>query len=263
MLEVNSPDGTRIATWHDGSGAPLLLVHGSSADHTFWMANRGALERSYDVWLMDRRGRGASGDGAAYSLAREAEDLAAVVQAVGRPVTVLGHSLGGLIALEAALISTNIRQLILYEAPAPWLGARWTDDMDARMQALLDADQRDEAMMHFCRAFAKLPEDLLAFLRTLPVWKVSVETTPSLLRETRMIREYSFDPERLGKIDIPVSIVVGSLSPPNFHESAKTLQAALPRAHLRVWEGHEHQSFLGDPEAFATLVHDCAKACDA
>jgi hypothetical protein len=57
--------------------------------------------------------------------------------------------------------------------------------------------------------------------------------------------------------------VVGALSPPNFLESAKTLQAALPRAHVHVWEGHEHQSFMGDPQGFAKLVHDCIKACGA
>lgn len=259
MLLVDSPDGTRIATWHNGSGDPLLLVHGSCADNTYWAANHTALERTYDVWRMDRRGRGASTDNASYSILREAEDLAAVVQAIGKPVTILGHSLGGLIALETALISTNIRQLILYEAPAPWLGAVWTDDMDARMQAFLEAGQPEEAALVFGCDFAQLPPEQIGFLRTLPVWKIYVDTAAPLLRELRTIKEYRFDAERMAKVNVPVSVVVGALSPPHFHESAKILHAALPKAHLRVFEGHEHQSFMGDPEGFANLVHDCVK----
>lgn len=64
---------------------------------------------------MDRRGRGESGDGPAYSLDREAEDVAALVDSIGQPVNVLGHSYGALCAIKAALLTNNIRRLILYE----------------------------------------------------------------------------------------------------------------------------------------------------
>ena len=44
---------------------------------------------------MDRRGHGASGDSPDYSLQKEAEDVAAVVDSRQGPVAVLGHSFGG------------------------------------------------------------------------------------------------------------------------------------------------------------------------
>jgi pimeloyl-ACP methyl ester carboxylesterase len=62
-----STDGTRIAFWRSGSGLPLLLVHGATADHTTtWRIVLPALEERFAVSAMDRRGRGDSGDSASY-----------------------------------------------------------------------------------------------------------------------------------------------------------------------------------------------------
>ena len=121
MEIIRSQDGTPIAAWQSGVGAPLLLVHGTTADHTVWTPVRAVLERHFSVWTLDRRGRGASGDAAAYALARESEDLAAVIDTIGGAVHVLGHSFGGLCALEAALLTPHIGRLILYE-PTVLLG---------------------------------------------------------------------------------------------------------------------------------------------
>src|SRR5215471_17537852 len=117
MEIIWSKDGTTIAAWRSDVGAPLLLVHGTTADHTVWTPVRVALERHFSVWTLDRRGRGSSGDAAAYALERECEDIAAVIDAIGGAVHVLGHSFGGICALEAALLTPNIGRLILYEPP--------------------------------------------------------------------------------------------------------------------------------------------------
>ena len=87
---VHSRDGTSIAYWRSGAGPPLLLVHGAVADHsTTWRLVLPELEKRFTVYAMDRRGRGGSGDGPAYDLQREAEDVAAVVGAVGGPVSIV------------------------------------------------------------------------------------------------------------------------------------------------------------------------------
>src|SRR5688572_24264216 len=101
MHTVSSRDGTRIAVWRSGHGPPLLLVHGATADHTTtWRSVRSTLEQRFTVFAMDRRGRGGSGDSSAYDLQREAEDVAAVIDFIGEPTAVLGHSYGGLCAIE-------------------------------------------------------------------------------------------------------------------------------------------------------------------
>src|SRR5687768_14900680 len=117
MHTVTSRDRTRIAFWHRGSGPPLLLVHGATASHaTTWRLVLPELERRFTVYAMDRRGRGGSGDAVEYHIQREAEDVVAVIQSIDAPVNLLGHSYGGLCAIEAALLTNRIQRLLLYEA---------------------------------------------------------------------------------------------------------------------------------------------------
>src|SRR6185436_975527 len=106
-------------------GPPLLLVHGAAADHTTFRVVGPLLGATFDVWAMDRRGRGASGDTAPYAIEREFEDVAAVTGAIADrravdAIDVFGHSYGGRCALGAALRSATLRRLVVYEgAPSP------------------------------------------------------------------------------------------------------------------------------------------------
>jgi pimeloyl-ACP methyl ester carboxylesterase len=82
------------------------------------------LEPYLTVHALDRRGRGATGDAPEYRLEREYQDVAAVVDTVaaaaGQPVSVYGHSHGGIVAFGAAAMTTNVRKLVLYEGwPVP------------------------------------------------------------------------------------------------------------------------------------------------
>src|SRR5688572_26807167 len=78
LEQVISPDGTAIAVWRSGAGPPLVLVHGTTADHSRWAPVVPALEERFTVLAIDRRGRGRSGDADHYALERESEDVAAV-----------------------------------------------------------------------------------------------------------------------------------------------------------------------------------------
>ena len=74
---TKSGDGTRIAWFRDGSGPPLLLVHGTTADHSTWRVSGPLLARDFTTYAVDRRGRGDSSDAETYSIEREYDDLAA------------------------------------------------------------------------------------------------------------------------------------------------------------------------------------------
>ncbi len=115
MELITSKDGTPIACWHSGTGIPLLLIHGTTGDHSTWVSTLTELQQYFSVWTMDRRGRGHSGDANSYVFERECEDVAAVVDAIGGSVNLLGHSFGGLCALEATFLTANVNKLILYE----------------------------------------------------------------------------------------------------------------------------------------------------
>ena len=167
MEIIRSKDGTPIAAWHSGVGAPLLLVHGTTGDHTGWTAVRAALERHFTVWTLDRRGRGSSGDAAVYALERECEDIAAVIAAIGGTVHLLGQSFGGLCALEAALLTPHLGRLILYEPTILSGDPNRRGVSDAHLQALLDAGHAEEALRFFLGDLVQIPP------RSLPPCKPS------------------------------------------------------------------------------------------
>jgi pimeloyl-ACP methyl ester carboxylesterase len=98
--KVLSQDGTPIAVWRSGDGPPLVLIHGAAADHNRWAPVLPALEERFAVFAVDRRGRGRSGDTTDYALEREYENVVAVVESAGEGVNVLGHSYGGICALD-------------------------------------------------------------------------------------------------------------------------------------------------------------------
>ena len=99
---VRSTDGVEISVQKAGSGPTLLLIHGALLNGSLsWGAVLPKLAEHFTVYAMDRRGRAPSGDAKEYSISNEADDIAAVVDAIGAPVIVLSHSYGALAALEA------------------------------------------------------------------------------------------------------------------------------------------------------------------
>ncbi len=114
---VRSKDGTRIAVECLGKGPSLLIVHGGTGDRSRWKSLLPLFASDFTVCAMDRRGHGESEAGSSYSLRKEFEDVAAVVNSRPGPVFVLGHSIGGLSALEAAFLTNKISKLVLYEPP--------------------------------------------------------------------------------------------------------------------------------------------------
>ena len=164
---VESADGTLIAVTISGSGRPLVLVPGTSADHTSWRLVQPYLEPAATVHAVDRRGRGGSGDRPDYQVEREYADIAAVLDAAAAayrgPVDLVGHSYGGMVCFGAAARSRNVRRLVLYEGwalPDPALRAVDTAVM-VRVERLLAAGERDELLRTFFREVVQMGEEEL------------------------------------------------------------------------------------------------------
>ncbi|HET7608505.1 MAG TPA: alpha/beta fold hydrolase [Gammaproteobacteria bacterium] len=84
---VPSADGTPIAFECAGAGPSLVIVHGGTGDRTRWTPLFPLLAAHFRVCAMDRRAHGASGDAPSYSLAKEVEDVVAVVEALSSAIT--------------------------------------------------------------------------------------------------------------------------------------------------------------------------------
>lgn len=165
MSRVVSRDGTEIVYWTSGEGPPLLLVHGTAGVHARFAPLLPYLEPHATVHAMDRRGRGASGDVPNYDLAREFEDVAAIVDAIAEAsasaVDVYGHSYGGNCAFGAALLTSNIRRLVLYEGWPPVKPEllAFPPEVEERLNALVAAGDRRLLSGRFMREVVMVSEE--------------------------------------------------------------------------------------------------------
>lgn len=255
MDTVYSADGTPIAYSRSGAGPPLVLVHGATADHTRWQPVLPLLEPYYTVYAVDRRGRGSSGDNEPYAIEREFEDVAAVVDAIGEPVDLLGHSFGAFCALEAALLTRNIRKLILYEPPQPGVEGTLPPETAKRMQALLDAGDRDGVIAAFLQDVAGMPPEQVEMMRSLPAWHGRTAAAHTILRESRAIEAYGrFDAGRYSTINTPTLLLLGGDSPSIYRDSIDALHAALPNNRLVILPGQQHVAMNTAPDLFVREV---------
>ena len=199
---VTTEGGTPLAYWRSGKGPPLVLVHGTAADHSRWRPVLPALEERFTVYAIDRRGRGGSGDSDDYAVEREFEDVAAIVDSLGEPVNLLGHSYGGLMALEAALLTRNVRKT---RNVRPGDRGRRRGDLPPRGSrtagGAAGGGDRDRVVETTMREVAGLPPEAVEYMRSQPAWQARVDAAHTIPRELRAVKAYRFDPERSGSRD--------------------------------------------------------------
>ena len=272
---IDSPDGTPIAVFStdsgDGSagvGRPLVLVHGATADHTTWRTSGPLLATRHTIHAVDRRGRGASGDTAGYAIEREFEDLAAVVDAVaaesGGPVDVVGHSYGGRIGLGAALLTGNLRRVVVYEgAPPPSSGRGYQDDGTlARIEDLVAAGDRDEALATFMGEIVGMPDADLAAFRSDPIWPRRAAAVETTIRELQAEVSPAASLEALGDVRQPVLQILGGASAAVFGEATRALDARLRNGRMVTIEGARHAAHHTHAPAFVAAIEAFLAAPD-
>ena len=249
-----SVDGSRIGYESFGDGPPMLLVHGTSATHIRWAPVRDDLAQHYTVHEMDRRGRGLSTDEAgAYSLQREAQDVAAVAEAIGGDVYVVAHSFGALCTIEAALITSAFRRLALYEPPRPTPGH---NDVPPELVArLMTMEDREQILEAFYRNALRLPQSSIDSMRSTEIWRARLTAAHTIARELDAINAYQAT-GGLENINVPVRLLLGSETTSFLRAASAAFAAEIPGAHVVPLQGQGHQAIDFDPEQFVRLVLD-------
>jgi pimeloyl-ACP methyl ester carboxylesterase len=257
MEKAISADGTPIAFQRAGAGPNLLLVHGTAASHARWNGIRPRLEEHFTTIAVDRRGRGESGDGDEYAIEREFEDIAAVANALDAPVLLFGHSYGAICALEAAARTDKVAALILYEPPIVAEGERvYSTEQLAALERLLAAGDRDGVVATFFRDIVGMPAHELDLVRASPAWPARVAAAHTLPRELRAQEAYRMDTPRVGRLAMPVLLLLGGESPVFFGKAIERLAAALPNARKVVMPGQKHIAMDTAPDLVISAVLD-------
>ncbi len=245
---VTSKDGTQIAFETKGTGAPIILVDGALCYRSF--GPMGALSEllapHFTVYTYDRRGRGFSSNGKPYALAREIEDIDALIEQAGGSAFVYGISSGACLALETALaVGNRVSRLAMYEPPYNSDGAarvQWKEYNQQLTRALAEG-RRGDAVALFMQQVGT-PAEQVNGMKLAPVWQMFEAVAPTLAYDAAALGSGLSAPiDRAAKLGVPTLIMDGGANLsmlPFMHRSAAALAAVIPNAQQRTLEGQTH-----------------------
>lgn len=230
---VKSADGTSIAYEVAGTGPSLVITGG--AFNTRYSPGEliGLLSPHFTVYTWDRRGRGDSGNTLPYSVERETDDLAAVIEAAGGSVFAYGHSSGAILTLEAAVAGAAMSKIALYEPP-------YAPDNVAAMagvQPALDAGDLSLAALTFIRGTGAEDTDGLA---QSPWWPSMVQLAETLPHDLALSGDGIVPVSRLAGVQIPILVMDGGSSPVWAANAARAIESAAAEGTRVTVEGQGH-----------------------
>jgi pimeloyl-ACP methyl ester carboxylesterase len=253
MKTVSSSDGATIAFDEFGAGPPVVVAAGAFNDRSTTEPLARALAPDFMVVNYDRRGRGDSGDGPEYAVEREIEDLAALIAEVGGSAAVFGYSSGANLVLKAAASGLPVAKLVLYE-PAFVVDdsrPRPAADVSARLEELVAADRRGEAVELFQTEVIGMPAPVVAQLRDAPFRPGMEAIAHTLAYDATIVGDLMLRAELLASITAPALVLDGEESPPVTRNAARAVAEALPNGRLHSLAGQGHTI---EPDATAPVV---------
>jgi hypothetical protein len=251
MPTVTSKDGTAIAVDRLGDGPAVVIVGGVVGDRSQQAPLADLLARNFSVSNYDRRDHGESGFTAPYSVEREAEDLAAVIDDAGGSAGVYATSGCAVIALRAAADGVAITRLALWEPPFILDGTRPPVPADYReqLEGLLAQDRRGDMAALFLTEAAGIPAPFVEQLRQAPFWAAQEAHAHTLVHDAAMMGDYSIPPTA-GSARVPTLVLDGATTP-WLTTAADALAQALPDARRESLAGQQHNV---EPDAIAPVL---------
>jgi pimeloyl-ACP methyl ester carboxylesterase len=231
-----SADGTKIAYTRQGSGPALVLIDGALCSRAFGPHPTLAtvLSTDFTVYTYDRRGRGESTDTLPYSVAREVEDLAAVIAEAGGEAFVSGHSSGALLALHAG--GLPIPKMALFEPP---IGDDEYESVESEFTAglrqLVESGRRGEAVTQFQQAIG-IPEEIIASMK--PIWPSLEAMAHTVIYDCTIVGQTTYDLVRT--VRTPTLVLNSDVTGENLTHWAKTVAEHLPNGTHRAMVGGWH-----------------------
>ncbi|MFJ9248187.1 alpha/beta fold hydrolase [Streptomyces sp. NPDC101776] len=247
-----SRDGTALAYERIGAGPPVVLVGGAMTTGDGLLPLAAQLAHRFGAVPYDRRGRGASGDTAPFSVEREVEDLAALIDAVGGSAALYGHSSGAALVLHAAASGLPVTEVALYEPPFALdaSGAAERAEYTARLTELLAEGRHGDAVELFM-ALTGAPPQMIEGARRSPMWPGMEAIAPTLAYDDAAMGDGLVPAERLASLSLPVLTIAGGASAEWMRQSARAVADAAPDGTYRTLEGQTH---MVDPVVLAPVL---------
>ena len=260
MLEfVTSADGSRIAVDRSGQGRQLVIIHGSGSDRNSVTQLASFLAGDFEVLAYDRRGRGDSGDGSVYAMAREVEDLLAVAGLCRSPPSAFGISYGGLVLLDALASGIHLKGAAMFEPP---LQVEPDPEKAALTSELVDLSVNgnwEKAVERQLTALHGLGAGAIEEMKSEAGWRIRVSNAVVSMREMHMVHaEYSLDLDRMQEPPCPVHLLEGSETMPFIKQSCAAI-ARLPFVRHHLLPGLDHGAAREAPQAVADILKDVLK----
>ncbi|WP_154606363.1 alpha/beta fold hydrolase [Arthrobacter sp. AQ5-05] len=251
---TTSADGTRIAYDVRGEGPPVILVAGAMQFRAFdpvtsAMANL-LSARGFTVINFDRRGRGESARAPSFTLLNTLEDLHALTEVAGGPVTLVGNSSGGAISLAAAAAGLPVSAMVLFEVP---LGVEGGTDGKQNLDGLREriaGTSPDATVEYFMK---DMPTEWLEGARNSPGWPVMTAMGPSLEADFEALAWTQSAPrtELWKSITVPTLALVGEQTLPIMPPAADSIAAHLLHARRESIPAANHS---WEPEVMAARI---------
>jgi len=240
---VTSKDGTKIAYVKAGHGPVVVLILGALNSRKSGAKLAKLLASRFTVVSYDRRGRGDSTDTAPYAPQREVEDIAALIDEVGGPVYLYGHSSGAALALQAAIkLRKQVRKLAIYEAPYALDGdaRKAAKEYDRLLKKLLASGRNGDAVALFIRVVGVSEKQIRAMRRT-PMWRGLEAVAPTLAYESAVLGGgHSLPTALLAGITTPTLVMHGGAGAPSMRDAAQAISEAIPKSQFRTLAGQTH-----------------------
>ncbi len=248
-----------------GLGPPLVLCHGFSGSHQDWLHQVAALNRDYTVLAFDSRGHGSSDAPAAaeaYSVSLFAADVLALADALGFDrFSLAGHSMGGFVALRAALdFPGRLNSLILVDTSAGPVDMADQSQLRAELEEIARVDGMAAAFEHNAanNPLALEGYRLFPWHRELARRRMLETSVDGYVYAGRALTEREDVTGRLGEIRVPTLVVVGEADAP-FRRPSEVLAWGIPDARYEVIPGAAHSPNEEAVPVFNALLADFLK----
>lgn len=235
--------------WPGDPDRPALALHCMMASAAYWGAIAERLDGRVDLRGFDMPGHGRSPDWRPNGVDYHTATTRIAAAAIDRPMDLIGHSIGGTIALRIAVAAPDaVRSLTLIE-PVLFAAAGATQGAGADPDTLGEA----EAARRFLREWGEQGYDDLP-----PPVQAAIRRQIRLVAESNQVLNHDgagiLRPGGLEGIGAPVMLISGGDSPPVVHAIAEALAARLPDVAVAGVPGAAHMLPMTHPDQVAGLI---------